>query len=118
MDPKKATLKIKYNDKDITRSLSKYTTSFSYDDAASGESDSVSVTISDKDKKWSAGWLPDKKDTIYAEIITDNFKKQGEHKKLVCGTFVIDSLSIGSSPRSLEVGAISGLEASRARSDG
>ena len=52
MDPRKATASVSYNGKRIDTKLAEYLQSFSYTDVASGESDSLSLNINDRDRKW------------------------------------------------------------------
>jgi len=105
---RKCSLLLKYNDKDVTRAMMDHVTSFSYTDAASGESDSISIEIGDKTHKWSDGWMPDEKDSIYAQVTTTNWHRDRDRSRLVFGTFQIDDLSVSGNPRSLSIGAISG----------
>ena len=98
-----------YNGKNIAKDLADCQTSFSYTDNASGSSDSISVSIDDRDGRWGDAWLPTKEDTLSAKIIVENWTKDGETKSLQCGSFVLDDLSSsgGSSGDTLTVGAIS-----------
>ena len=50
MDPRKATASVSYNGKRIDTKLAEYLQSFSYTDVASGESDSLSLNINDRDQ--------------------------------------------------------------------
>ena len=60
MDPRKATASVSYNGKRIDTKLAEYLQSFSYTDVASGESDSLSLNINDRDRKWIKSWFPSK----------------------------------------------------------
>ena len=64
MDPRKATASVSYNGKRIDTKLAEYLQSFSYTDVASGESDSLSLNINDRDRKWIKSWFPSKGDTM------------------------------------------------------
>lgn len=106
--PKKSDFTVKIKDKDISRSLKKYMQSLSYTDSATGESDALSVTIGDRERKWLGSWMPDKGDRITAVIKAENWRKYGDNLKLDCGDFIIDTLSANGEPLVLEIGAISG----------
>ena len=70
--------------------LQKYIETFSYVDASSGESDSVSITLCNRDLIWIGKYLPKKGDTIYTNIYSKNWKKKGVQTKFECGTFCCD----------------------------
>lgn len=108
MEPRKSRVKLTYKDKDITQSLLPYLTDMTYTDSAEGESDSLSVNLSDKSRKWVGGWMPEKGDKISAEILTYNWEKDGDKGKLACGEFIVDSLSASGEPLAISIGAISG----------
>lgn len=84
MDPRKATASVSYNGKRIDTKLAEYLQSFSYTDVASGESDSLSLNINDRDRKWIKSWFPSKGDTMAATIIMKNWSKEGDTQKLSC----------------------------------
>lgn len=108
MEPRKSRVKITYKDKDITESLLPYLTDMTYTDSADGESDSLSVNLSDKSRKWVDGWMPENGDKISADILTFNWDKDGDKGKLACGEFIVDSLSASGEPLAISIGAISG----------
>lgn len=108
MEPRKSRVKLTYKDKDITQSLLPYLTDMTYTDSADGESDSLSVNLSDKSRKWVGGWMPEKGDKISADILTFNWEKDGDKGKLACGEFIVDSLSASGEPLAISIGAISG----------
>ena len=87
MDPRKATASVSYNGKRIDTKLAEYLQSFTYTDVASGESDSLSLNINDRDRKWIKSWFPSKGDTMAATIIMKNWSKEGDTQKLSCGSF-------------------------------
>lgn len=106
MDPRKATASVSYNGKRIDTKLAEYLQSFSYTDVASGESDSLSLNINDRDRKWIKSWFPSKGDTMAATIIMKNWSKEGDTQKLSCGSFVIDDFSFSGTPVKLKLEAL------------
>ncbi len=106
MDPRKATASVSYNGKRIDTKLAGYLQSFSYTDVASGESDSLSLNINDRDRKWIKSWFPSKGDTMAATIIMKNWSKEGDTQKLSCGSFVIDDFSFSGTPVKLKLEAL------------
>lgn len=106
MDPRKATASVSYNGKNIDTKLAEFLRSFSYTDVASGESDSISLVINDKDRKWIKSWFPSKGDSMAASITMKNWTKDGENQKLSCGQFIIDDFSFSGGPIQLKLEAI------------
>lgn len=106
MDPRKATASVSYNGKNIDTKLAEFLRSFSYTDVSSGESDSISLVINDKDRKWIKSWFPSKGDTMAASITMKNWTKDGENLKLSCGSFIIDDFSFSGGPIQLKLEAI------------
>lgn len=60
MNPRKAKASVSYNGANIDTKLAEYLQSFSYTDVASGESDSLSLVVNDRDRKWIKAWFPNK----------------------------------------------------------
>ena len=56
---RRASVRIRYNNTDITEDIGDDLKTFSYTDAASGESDSISLTLKDRERKWMGGWMPE-----------------------------------------------------------
>lgn len=106
MNPRKAIVSVFYNGKNIDTQLAEYLSSFSYKDIASGESDSLSLTMNDKDKKWINAWFPKKGDSIAAKLILKNWNKEGDTQTLSCGSFLIDDFSFSGTPIQLNLEAV------------
>lgn len=117
--PRKATLKLLYDDTDISADISGYVESFTYTDAGSGTSDSLSLKLNASpelsltsmemqgEQKWINGWLPDKEAVFHPTICTENWDAQGDAAEMDCGTLVVDDISYSSFPSILNVGAVS-----------
>ncbi|MEC0092505.1 phage late control D family protein [Paenibacillus macquariensis] len=106
-DGRRAALVLFYNGKNISTDLKKYLMNFSYNDSAPGEFDDISITLDDRDRNWIKGWAPVIGDTIKAEIHTEHWDKQGEKKKLPCGTFYLDSADMEGPPDNVTMQATS-----------
>lgn len=111
MRSRRAIAAITYNGKSITTSLGNYQTVFEYTDPASGESDSVLISIADPDREWIGPWFPKKGDAVKATIKFENRDKEGQTKKLSCGTFTIDDIGYSASAGSGNVMQIGGVSA-------
>ncbi len=106
-EPRKANVSIQYNGKNVTTKLSEVLKSFGYIDVACGESDSISISLSNINKKWLNKWIPEKGDTLTAKIITKNWVKDGDSKTFNCGSFTIDDYSFEGRPLSTVIEALS-----------
>ena len=84
-----------------------YLENFQYTDPASGESDSISLTLGNWNGKWLAGWFPDKGATLAARILTYSWWSKSAMVQLVCGTFSLDDISFSGAPDVMTVGAVS-----------
>ena len=107
MNTRKAYPTIFYNGKNISTTVDKYLESFQYTDPASGESDSISLTLGNWNGNWLAGWFPDKGATLAARIRAYNWWRQSETLQLVCGTFTLDDISFSGIPDVMSMGAVS-----------
>ena len=95
------TFKIEYNNKDITRDVSKYVTSLEYTDFETGESDELLITFEDSEKIWQGNWIPNKGDTLRV------FIGYVGNKLLNCGLFEIDEIEFSTPPDTLVVKGLS-----------
>lgn len=103
---RRALVSIKYSGIDITDEIREDLLSFSYTDNASGESDSISITLKDEKKKWARNWFPTKGDVIEAVIRTRNWEKNEEQQRLPCGRFYVDQPEYSGRPSVLTIGAV------------
>ncbi len=106
-EPREAKVSIQYNGKNVTSKLNEFIKSFNYTDVASGESDSISLSLTNIDKRWFNQWLPEKGDSMKANIITKNWLKDGDSNTFKCGSFTIDDYNFGGWPSEVEIGAVS-----------
>lgn len=94
---RRATVAMTYNGKSADQ-MAEYLTSFKYTDVSSGTSDSISIELDDKDRRWINGWFPQKGDRLKPVIIRHDWDQDGATTKLNCGTFVIDDFSFRGGP--------------------
>lgn len=107
MQARSASLRIIYDGVDVTTDLMKDLLSFKYTDNAANNADDVEITLKDQNKKWLNYWWPDKGDTLEAEILTTNWRKNGDKQKLSCGKFIVDEPEYSGRPRVMTLKAIS-----------
>ena len=73
--------------------MAEYIEGFTYTDPASGESDTISITLSNIDMRWADKWIPKKGDKLTAKIIEKSWEEAGEKKKFYCGKFCLDDVT-------------------------
>ncbi len=82
-------------------------TGMTYTDVASGESDSVSITLPDRNMEWIGSLMPPRGADFGARIITINWNGSEGTTVFDCGTFVLDDLSYSGRPRTCVFGGVS-----------
>jgi hypothetical protein len=107
MKARTSSVVVKYNDKDITKTITDYIEGFEYKDNASGSADTVSLKLNNRSGKWSGSWIPVQGDSIKTIIKLTNWKKEGDNRKLDCGFFLIDDLAFSGPPEIATIGGIS-----------
>ncbi len=115
--------KVKSKKKDGTKKrsasvMAEYTEGFTYTDPASGESDTVSITLTNIDLRWANKWMPKKGDKLTAKIIEKSWNKAGEKKTFYCGKFCLDDLSYTGPELTCTIGGVSIPEGNAFRSTG
>ena len=106
-DARRAYPTVFYNGTNITSAVANYLEAFQYTDPASGESDSLSITLGNWNNIWLAGWFPDKGAILSASIEAYNWMRSGDLQRLQCGTFSLDDISFSGIPDVMTMGAIS-----------
>lgn len=107
MEARRVSILINYQGVDITDEISKDLLDFEYTDNASGDSDSVSLTLKDEKHIWLNNWFPEKGDLILPKIITTNWRRNGDKQVLSCGRFFVDEPNYDGRPSSLTLNAVS-----------
>ncbi len=87
--------------------IAEQATAFSYTDVASGQSDSVSVTLQDIGKEWMGKLMPKRGASLGAKIILTNWGSREGKDTFDCGTFVLDDISFSGRPLSCVLGGVS-----------
>lgn len=107
MQARSSSVTVKYNDRDITKTITDYIEGFEYKDNASGTADTVSLKLNNRSGKWSNGWIPVQGDSVKTIIKLTNWTKEGDNRKLDCGYFLIDDLGFSGPPSLATIGGIS-----------
>ena len=95
-----------------------YNEGFSYTDPASGESDTISITLTNIDLRWANKWMPEKGDKLTAKIVEKSWDKAGKKKAFYCGKFCLDDLSYTGPQLTCTIGGVSVPEGNAFRSTG
>lgn len=107
MKARRTEIELNYQGTVLNQSILRFLTGFTYKDSASGESDQLELSLSDKDGLWISDWFPQKGDRLQGKIKTINWIQEGEEKVLDCGTFLVDDIQFNGPPRSLTLGGLS-----------
>ena len=110
--PRKAKVKVTYTPKGKTPKhtspvMAEYESGFSFTESATGQSDSLSLKLINRDLRWANKWMPKKGDKMVAVIRALNWDKAGQEKDTVCGKFCVDDLSLSGPELTCEIGALS-----------
>lgn len=96
-----------YAGKNISGQINRFMKSFTYDDVASGASDSVSISLRDDEKLWMGAWYPGKGDRMTSSVAFINWYKDDSRRVLHCGSFQVDDLSFNGRPNTGAIKAVS-----------
>lgn len=106
MKARTASVDLYWNGAAVTSKMTGQTTTVTYTDPASGEADSIDISINDRDRKWVNAWMPTAGDSLTARIKLQNWERDGDNHSLYCGYFILDSFSFSGWPT---VATISGV---------
>ena len=87
--------------------ITKAATGFTYTDVASGQSDSVSITLHDIDKEWLGGLMPKRGASLGAKLKLTNWDEEDKVDTFDCGIFVLDDISFSGRPINCVLGGVS-----------
>ena len=82
MNTRRAYVDLIYNGTAATAEISGFVTDISYTDPASGEADSLDITLQDRDRRWTGAWIPVAGDTLAATIRALNCQYSGDNRIL------------------------------------
>ena len=106
MDPRKATVGLQYNGANASGQIASDLSSFQYKDVASGASDSISLELNDRGRRWIGAWFPQKGDLLQPTIYTQNWSGPGQSLAFPCGTFRVDDFGFNGGPIRLHLDAV------------
>lgn len=114
---RRAGISLSYSGKNITSQIKQYVISATYTDVANGKSDSISISLEDRNQKFIDAWRPAKGDRMSMYIITENWEQNGDTRNFYCGEFLIDDLDSQGPPVTVDIGSVSVPQNDDFRSD-
>ena len=79
MEPRSFGVQIFYNHVEATEDISPYLNSFTYTDPID-ESDTIAISLLDREGTWAAGWIPKKEDQIRPNILLRNWRTENAER--------------------------------------
>lgn len=93
------------SDKTLGKRVMDCLESLVYTDVASGQSDSISLSLANLDKEWMGNKMPKRGTDIAIKIVPKDWGD--EAKPFTCGTFMIDDISFSGRPLACNLGGVS-----------
>jgi phage protein D len=104
---RRVVLEVSIGGHDATSFVEPYALSFEFSDEAEGKSDSISLSLHDRDEKWINGWMPRKGTAVKAALRCLNWQGPGRHMFLDCGEFTCDKVSLSGPPLNISITGVS-----------
>lgn len=104
--PRKASLLLSYNGANATGDFSSKMEAFTYTDIASGEADTISLTVNNQTGQWLNNFMPEDGDYVEATICVENWNAEGDNRSLPCGKFDLDDFKADGFPETAGIGGI------------
>ena len=98
---------VSYNKVSFSERVGADIESMTYTDVAADNSDSIDITINAQDDKWINGWMPEKGATLIPDILGKDWEKDGDSRKIRCGSFVLDNVDYADAPTTMQMGGVS-----------
>ncbi len=96
-----------YQGHNISANIQNDLLSFSYNEKASGDSDSLSLSLQNRSMKWMNGWFPERGDRIQARLLSYDWNRLGEINTADCGIMVVDDPEFSGPPNLFTLKALS-----------
>ena len=105
MRTRRAYVDLTWNGAAVTTKMTGYQENVTYTDPASGEADSLDVSI--HGEKWIGPWFPEEGDSLTATIKAYDWDREGDTRTLPCGSFVLDNPAFNGWPVAGTISAVS-----------
>lgn len=107
MKTRSAAVALTWNGAAVTGQMIDQKTEITYTDPASGEADSLDISIHDRARQWTTAWLPVMGDTLTATIKATDWEREGDNRELPCGLFTLDNYEFSGWPLGGSISAVS-----------
>lgn len=104
---RRASISVNYEHVNITDEVAGSVKTLTYTDVASGESDALSLSLQDRERKWMGSWATKKGDNISASATFQDWDGEGDSWSIYCGSFEVDDISMSGPPPTCTIGAVS-----------
>lgn len=103
----RSVIALKYNDVDVPRNVTDECESFTFEDNAYGQADSIELSMDNRTGKWMKSWHPHANDFLKAWIKVQDWQQGKRNAKLFCGKFTIDEIVYSGFPQTVQLRGIS-----------
>lgn len=107
MNARSASVRVIYDNTNITEDVSVRNISFVYTDNAADALDDIELELEDTDLRFMGDWFPKKGAKVQCYIDTENWKKEGENISLYCGSFELDEVECSFNPHKIKLKGVS-----------
>lgn len=108
INSRKSSVLLKYNETNATKVITADMEGFSWTDCASGEADTISLTLNNRTLKWLKGSrFPQSTDFIKMSIRVVHWRTQSDNRTEYCGKFAVDEVEANGFPNTVDIRAIS-----------
>lgn len=107
MVARSSSLELRYNDEDITELITDKMSSGTITDNASGEADTIALSLQNRSMMWLKGHFPQAEDYIKVWIKVEHWNNDSDSRKKYIGKYQIDSISAGGFPQTFDLEGIS-----------
>lgn len=116
MNGRRIGLDVLYDNQTITVDIEPFITDVSFTDNFSGQADTISVSLGDRERKWMGSWMPKKSASLEASLVIPKDWGLDKSYKRFLGYFEIDDINISGPPNKVTINGTSVPEASDLKS--
>ena len=107
MKARRAMVKCKYDNVDISQDIARFLKSFSVREVLSGEADSAEITLEDREALWQGDWFPERGAIMDITLVISDWESEGDNRELPFGKFEVDEITNTGPPNEAKIKLIS-----------
>jgi len=107
MKARRARVKCKYDNVDISQDIARFLKSFSVREVLSGEADSAEITLEDREELWQGDWFPERGAIMDITLVISDWEGTGDNRELPFGRFEVDEITNTGPPNEAKIKLIS-----------